>query len=225
MSPARACQVSNRSGSVERVEHLDPADRDRTDRVTVVRVLEADEAGALELTALCPPLEGHLQRHLDRGRAAVGVEHAAEPGGRDPHQPFGQLDRRLVGEAEHRRVCDPPELLPDRRVDRRVSVPVNVAPQRRDPVDVDVPVGVEQVGALRVVDHDRRLLAAPALLLRERMPDSDGGRPRQDRSWSASAQASSRAGRNRRGSGSLGACPEADVQLAAPVPGGSSAPA
>ena len=63
----------------------------------MVGVLEADEAGALRLAPLRPPLEGHLQRDLDRGRAAVGVEHARQPRRRERDQPLGQLDRRLRG--------------------------------------------------------------------------------------------------------------------------------
>ena len=65
--------------AVERVEELDAADRDRADRVAVVAVAQADEAGALGARPLVlPPLEGHLQRDLDGGRAAVGVEDARE---------------------------------------------------------------------------------------------------------------------------------------------------
>src|SRR5450755_656923 len=52
-----------------------------------------------------------------------------------------------------------------------MSVAVDVAPQRGHAVDIRVAVRVEQVCALGVVDHDRRLTVIPALLLGERMPE------------------------------------------------------
>ena len=93
------------------------------------------------------------------------------PVGRDRDQPLGELDRGLMGEAEHRRVRDALELRVDRRVDRRMPVPVDVAPERGDAVDVRVAVGVVEVGALGVIDDHDRLVLAPSSLLRERMPD------------------------------------------------------
>src|SRR5947199_3689202 len=51
-----------------------------------------------------------------------------------------------------------------------MPVTVHVAPQRRDAVDVRVAVAVVQIRALGVVDHQRRLLRTPGLLLGERMP-------------------------------------------------------
>ena len=62
------------------------------------------------------------------------------------------------------------ELVADRLVDQRVAVAVDVAPQRGDAVDVAPPVGVDQVGALAALDH-QRLLLGPVALLRERVPD------------------------------------------------------
>src|SRR5690606_23848928 len=62
------------------------------------------EAGALLLAAVAEPVEGHLQRHLDAGRAVVGIEHARQRGAAglargDGQQPLGQLDGRGVREA------------------------------------------------------------------------------------------------------------------------------
>ena len=68
--------------------------------------------------------------------AAVGVEHAPQSRRRDRDQPLGELDRRRVREAEHRRVGDPVQLRADRVVDRGMAMAVDVAPQRRDAVDV-----------------------------------------------------------------------------------------
>ena len=163
---------------VERVEQVDAADRDGAEGVAVVSILEADEARALRLAALSPPLERHLQRDLDGRRAAVGVEHPAQTGRRKAEQPLGQLDRGLVGEAEHGRVGDAPELSSHGGIQRRMPMTVDVAPQRRDAIDVDVAVGVVEVGALGAVDDQRRLLLTPAKLLGERMPEDPaiGGR-------------------------------------------------
>src|SRR5689334_7691431 len=47
---------------------------------------------------------------------------------------------------------------------------VHVAPERRRPVQVPPSLGVEQVGALAALDH-QRLLLAPPLLLGEGVPD------------------------------------------------------
>ena len=55
-------------------------------------------------------------------------------------------------------------------VDQRMAVAVDVAPQRRDAVDVAPALGVDQVGALGALDHER-LLAAPVALLGERVPE------------------------------------------------------
>ena len=152
------------------VEEVDAADRDRADRVAVVGAGEGDELGPLLAAALAPVLERHLERDLDRGRARLGVEDAVEARRRDLDQPAGELGGARMGEPEHRRVRDPPELVAHGGVDRRVAVAVDVAPQRRDAVDVAVAVGVDQVGALGALDH-QRLLALPVELLRERVPE------------------------------------------------------
>ena len=101
-----------------RVEEVDPADRDRADRVAVVGVAQADELGALRLAAQLPVLVGHLHRDLGGGRAVVGVEDALQPGRRDRHEARRQLRRAGMREAEHRRVRDAVELRLHRGVDR-----------------------------------------------------------------------------------------------------------
>ena len=181
---------------VHRVEEVDPADRHRADRVAVVGLAQRHEAGAPAVGAalLLPVLERHLQRDLDGGGAAVRVEDARQARRRQLHQAAGELDGRRVREAEHRAVRHGVELLAHGGVDARVAVAVDVAPQRRDAVDVAAAVGVDQVGALGALD-DQRLLALPAPLLRERVPEvaavvrgeahggqasSEGGRKRSD---------------------------------------------
>ena len=79
--------------------------------------------------AVLPVLERHLEGHLDGRGAGVRVEDAREAGGRDLGEPGGQLGGPGVGEAQHRGVGDPVELLADRCVDVRMPVPVDVAPQ------------------------------------------------------------------------------------------------
>ena len=120
--------------------------------------------------ALLLELERHLQRDLGRGRARVGVEDPAQPGRRDLDQPRRQLRRPGVGEAEHRRVRHPVELVADGPVDLRVAMAVDVAPERGDAVDVVAAVGVDQLPALGPLDRER-LFLAPTLLLGERMPE------------------------------------------------------
>ena len=77
------------------------------------------------------------------------------------------------------------ELLADRGVDRRVGVAVDVAPQRRGAVEVGVAVGVVERAALGPLD-DQRVLLAPALLLRERVPQDPLVDVLRARAWSCS---------------------------------------
>ena len=58
----------------------------------------------------------------------------------------------------------------DRRVDPGVAMAVDVAPERGDAVEVAAALGVDQVGALGPLDH-QRLFLAPGLLLGERVPE------------------------------------------------------
>ena len=170
------------------VEQVDPADRDRADRVAVVRLAEAYERGAPAALALAlaPVLKRHLQRDLVRRRAGLGVEDAGEARRCQLDQPLRELGRARMGESEHRRVGDAIELVAQRLVDQRMSMAVHVAPQRGVAIDVAPPVLVDEVGALGVVDHDR-VLGAPITLLRERVPEvpvielRDGGRHRRSR--------------------------------------------
>ena len=157
---------------IHRVEEIDPADGDRAERVAVVRVAKRDERGPPRVlaAALLPVLERHLQRDLGGRRARVGVEDAVQSGRRQINQPRGQLGGTPVRQSEHRRVCDPLELVVHGLVDQRVAVPMDVAPQRGDAVDVAIPLGVDEVGALGPLDH-QWLLSTPVELLCERVPE------------------------------------------------------
>ncbi len=114
------------------VEEIDAAHRDRADRVAVVGVAQVNEGGApcVLAAALLLELEGHLQRDLGRGRAGLRVEDAREARRRQLDQPRRQLGGAGVGEAEHRRVGDPVQLLAQSLVDPAVAMAVHVAPQR-----------------------------------------------------------------------------------------------
>ena len=65
-------------------------------------------------------------------------------------------------------MCEPPELVPDRRVDLRRAVSVHRHPQRRDAVDVPPALRVEEVGPLPPHDDEG---VGPLPHLRERVPD------------------------------------------------------
>ena len=120
-SPGSALSGVEQQRAVERVEQVDPADRDRADRVAVVGHPRARRSGAPLLAALAPVLERHLERDLGGRGAGVRVEDAREPGRRELDQPPRQLDRRPVAEAEHRGVGDAVELGAHGGVDPRVA--------------------------------------------------------------------------------------------------------
>ena len=118
-SPGSAWWRVEQQRAVDRVEQLDAADRHRADRVAVVAVAQADELAAPP-SPRCADATGRPSsarsrwpssrcRRRRRGSArsgAISISRAR------------QLDRRRVGEAEHRRVRDPVELRAHRRVDR-----------------------------------------------------------------------------------------------------------
>ena len=133
----RHAQAVEEERAEDLVEEIHPADADRAERVAVVRLGERDEPGLARLAALAPMLERHFQSHLDRGRAAVGIEDLGQSGfvrrqavsRRAPDQFRRQLDRRRRREAEERRVRDVLELQLDRAVDLAPVMPVDVHPQ------------------------------------------------------------------------------------------------
>jgi hypothetical protein len=152
------------------VEEVDAADRDRPDRVAVVGLAHADEAGPRRVAALLVVLEGHLQRDLGGGRPGVRVEDPLQPLGGDLDQPLRQFGRAGVGQSQHRRVGDLVELGLGGGVEDGVVMAVDVAPQRGGAVEVPVAIDVVEVDPLAALDHQRRLLA-PSLLLGEGVPD------------------------------------------------------
>ena len=83
---SRACGGKRNAHDVEQqrlvggVEDAARAGRHGADGVAVIAVLERDDARA-RLAAVAPVAERHLERDLDRGRAAVGKEDVREPWG------------------------------------------------------------------------------------------------------------------------------------------------
>ena len=154
--------------TVRRVEQLDTAHRHRAERVTVIALGDMDVQRAV-LTALRRRLVRHLDRRLRRGRAIAGEEHLRKPGRRHPQQLLRQPDTRLVRQTQERRMIQPLQLLPHRRVHRRLTVPVNSDPQRGHPVEITATVGVPEMDTGPPVDHQRPV-GRPRRMLGERMP-------------------------------------------------------
>ena len=148
------------------------ADRQRAQRFAVVAAAERDEAGLLAMATVEPVVEAHLQRHFDRGRAVVGVEHAIQSRRRDAHQFLGQPDRRLVGEAGEDHLLQRASLVGQGGGDARIGVAEQVDPPRADPVEVAPALGVDQPGAFAARDrHHRHGAFAVVVHLRAGMPD------------------------------------------------------
>ena len=85
-------------GEAQRIEDVgaEPAvaDRERADRVAVVRAAEREERRAAGDAAVHPVLERDLQRLLDRRRAVGRVEEVRVVDGHDAGERLRELDRR-----------------------------------------------------------------------------------------------------------------------------------
>ena len=106
-----------------RAPPLVAADRERAQRVAVVALPPGDEVRALRLPDLDEVLARHLERRLDRLRAAADEVDVAHAGGRVRDQLVGQRLGDLGGEEARVRVGEPVDL----RVHRREHVGVAVA--------------------------------------------------------------------------------------------------
>src|SRR3546814_396191 len=112
----------------------DVAHRQRADGFAVVAVAQRDEARAPRLVAaVAEPVEGHLQRHLDAGRAVVGVEHlgqrvAPRLARGDGQQALGQFHRRGMRAAGEDHLLQRARLPCDRPGDARLGVAEQVGP-------------------------------------------------------------------------------------------------
>jgi hypothetical protein len=144
-------------------------DRERAERLAMVALRQRHEAAFFRPPAIAPVVEAHLERDFHGRGAVVGVEHALERRGREPHQLLGQRDRRLVAEARQQHVLELVDLALERRADRGVVVAEQVHPPRADRVEVAAAVVVLEPDAVAAPDRYRR----PALVvlhLRARMP-------------------------------------------------------
>ena len=88
--------------------------------------------------------------------------------------------REAVRQGEHRRVCDPLELVVHGLVDQRVAVPMDVAPQRRNAIEIPLAVDVDQLETVASAD-DGKTLIPPRLHRREGMPQVLAIKPPQFR--------------------------------------------
>ena len=176
--PARR-RVAGRpqDGEAQRGEELaveaGVAEREGAERVPVVGVLEGEEARLSGHASVGPVLERDPDRLLDR-RGAVAREEEARIVHRDEgRQRLGELDRRHVPVAEHRRVGHALELPAERLVELGDAMAERRDPQRRDGVEVAAPLGVDQLVALGALDHDGPVLCVDRHL-REAVPDAGG---------------------------------------------------
>jgi hypothetical protein len=149
---------------------LDVPDGECAERFTVVAVGERDEAALGRAPGIAPVVEAHLERHLDRARAVVGIETARQARRGKRSEPLGKLDRRCVREACQHHVLEAAELARDRGADARVGVAEQVDPPRADRVEVAAAVGVVEPHALAALDGDHRQPLV-VLHLRARVPD------------------------------------------------------
>ncbi len=88
------------------------ADRERAERVAVIALAPRDDMGALGLTDLDKILARHLERRLDRLRAAADQIDVAQPGRGVLDQPVGETLGDFGREKGRVRVGDRVELPP-----------------------------------------------------------------------------------------------------------------
>jgi len=142
----------------------------RAERLTVVAVLQADEAVARALPRVAVGMEAHLERDLHRRGTVRAEEAVSEHAARQPDQPLGQLHRRAVRGAGQHGVLQHVQLRLDRGVDMRIGMAEQVDPPRAGAVQVALAVEVDQPGALAARDRQRRHGVEPRIL-RARVPD------------------------------------------------------
>ena len=170
----------------DRAEDSAVAERERADRVAVVRVAQGEEAGAPRcgrigsapvmtrvVAPVDPILEGDLEGLLD-GDGAVGrEEEVGLVDGDHGSERLGQLDHGRVAVAEHGGVGDLGRLRGEGPVEFGDVVAEGVDPEGGNRIEVAVAVGVDQLPALGPVD-DQRGAAGVGRHLGEAVPDHGG---------------------------------------------------
>jgi hypothetical protein len=168
--PGRAQMVGAQQRAAEGAPVVDhAADRDAAEAHAVEGALAADEQRALRLAAGPRVGQCDLQSGVAGFRAAVGEEHAVQPGRREVGQPLGQLERTGVTDLEARREVERVDLALHRLGDARMAMPGADAPQPRRAVEHRAPLGRAVGDALGRSDQARRLLELP--VRRERHPE------------------------------------------------------
>ena len=135
------------------------ADRERADRVAVVRAAEREERGAARRRPGSPstgtrssaPARPPTRRRTRRGSAGRRPARRAASAS-------DELDHDAVAVAEHRGVRAEVELLAQRVVELGDVVAERVDPERRDRVEVATAVDVDELVALGALDDDRRVV-------------------------------------------------------------------
>ncbi len=153
----------------------DVADGERADGFAVIAVLQRHELAAPRFAAIVEPVEGHLQRDFDAGRAVVGIEHlgqrrAACLARRQRQQAFGEFDRRRVRAAGEDHVFQRARLPRDGFGDARLGVAEQVGPPAADRIEVAATVTADQPGTFAACDRQQRQRVRMLAHLRARMP-------------------------------------------------------
>jgi hypothetical protein len=135
--------------------------RERAQRLAVITVFQCNELRAPGFAAVAEPVERHLQRHLDAGRAVVGVEDLGQRcatglarGQRE--QAFGQLHRGRMREAGQDHLLQRARLSRNGLGDARLGVPVQVGPPAADAIEIAATVVTEQPRAVPALDGNQR---------------------------------------------------------------------
>ena len=145
-----------------------PTHRHGPDGIAVIGALEGQQAGAALLADIGEILQRHLQRHLHRRRAVVGIEHPVQIARHQPGQFGGEAGRRFMGEIGEDHLLQLGSLIGDGLGDARVGMSMHIDPPGRHQIHVRLAVGGQDRSPLAAHRHQglRR-----RLLLSKGMPD------------------------------------------------------
>lgn len=154
------------------MEEFDVAHADGAHRIAVVGQLQMEE-GRLRAglrVSLLPILHRHLESHLDRRGAVVGIEDARKALRRNADELPCKPNGGGVGKTEQGRMGDLSQLRGQRSIEAGMPMTMKIDPNRRRAVQIFSPLRVDQVGAASPFDDDRQV-PFPFLHLREGMPE------------------------------------------------------
>ena len=141
-------------------EHGIAADRHRSEGIAVIAALEADEARSLILTLMAPILIGHLERHLHRRAAVVGVKDSSALPRDRAQEELRQLDGGGMGDPGEMHVIERCSGLMKRSQENRVTMSVQDRPPRRNAVNDLAAIGQEKILVLSADADQRRVRIA-----------------------------------------------------------------